>query len=297
MKILVTGRTGQVGWELRRTLAPLGEVIALDRDDADLTKPETLASLVASIRPQVVVNAAAYTAVDNAESDEARAMVVNSDAAGALAEAARKQNALFIHYSTDYVFDGFSQRPYLETDPVAPLNAYGRTKLAGERAIAAVGGDWLTLRTSWVYGIRGRNFLRTILRLASERETLHVVADQTGTPTTARVIADLTAHVIAHAQRERQAGQFGSGLFHMTAAGATTWYGFASSIVDAARAWGTMEVKSTVVEPIGSHAYPTPARRPQYSLLDNSAFDKRFGLHRIDWRDALAIAMDDLGAR
>lgn len=297
MKVLVTGRNGQVGWELRRSLAPLGEVVALDRNNADLTKPETLGPMVASIRPQVIVNAAAYTAVDQAESDEAQARTVNADAVGALAEAARKQNALLIHYSTDYVFDGASQRPYVESDPVAPLNAYGRTKLAGERAIAAVGGDWLTLRTSWVYGIRGRNFLRTMLRLAAERETLHVVADQRGTPTTARMIADLTAHVIACVQRERVAGEFESGLFHMTAAGETTWHTFASSIIDAARVSGKMQVKTTAVEPIGSQAYPTPARRPQYSLLDSSAFDGRFGLHRADWREALAVAMEDLWAR
>lgn len=292
----MTGRTGQVGWELRRSLSPLGEIVAFDRHEADLSKPETLASLVASVRPNVIVNAAAYTAVDMAETEEALANRVNADAAGVLAEAARKQNALLVHYSTDYVFDGTSSVPYRETDDVAPLNAYGRSKLAGERAIEQVGGDWLTLRTTWVYATRGRNFLRTMLRLAGERETLRVVSDQTGAPTSARMIADLTTQVIAQAQRERAAGEFESGLFHMTAAGQTTWHGFASAIVATARASGKATVKTTAVEAILSDAFPTPARRPSYSMLDNEKFDRRFMLGRLDWREGLALAMDDLWA-
>ncbi|QCP50775.1 dTDP-4-dehydrorhamnose reductase [Trinickia violacea] len=297
MKILVTGRNGQVGWELRRALSPLGEVVALDRSEADLTKPETLGPLVAAVRPDAIVNAAAYTAVDQAESEEAQALRVNAEAVGVLAEAARKHGALMIHYSTDYVFDGASRKPYVETDPVAPLNAYGRTKLAGEQAIEAAGGDWLTLRTTWVYATRGRNFLKTMLRLAGERETLRVVADQIGVPTPARMIADLTAHVVAQAQRERAAGAFESGLFHMTAAGETTWHGFASAIIAAARASEQFAVKTTQVEPIPSDAYPTPARRPQYSMLDNGKFDRRFKLNRADWQEGLALALDDLWAQ
>ncbi|MFM0029581.1 dTDP-4-dehydrorhamnose reductase [Paraburkholderia madseniana] len=294
MRILLTGRNGQVGWELRRALAPLGDVVAFDRNEADLAKPETLAKLVASVRPHVIVNAAAYTAVDNAETETELAHRVNAEAVGVLAEAARAQNALMIHYSTDYVFDGSSKTPYFETDPVAPLNAYGASKLAGERAIENVAGDWLTLRTTWVYGPRGRNFLRTMLRVAGERDSLRVVADQTGAPTSARMIADLTAHVVAQAQRERNAGEFESGLFHMTAAGETTWHGFASAIIEGARASGKMAIKATSIEPISSDEYPTPARRPQYSMLDNDKFDRRFRLGRLDWREGLALALDDL---
>lgn len=296
MRILITGQNGQVGWELRRALAPLGDVFAFDRQAADLSKPETLASLVASVQPHVIVNAAAYTAVDQAEVDEALAHRVNAEAVGVLATAARAQNALMIHYSTDYVFDGTSRVPYVETDPTAPTNAYGRTKLAGEQAIEAVAGDWLTFRTTWVYGVRGGNFLRTMLRLAEEREILRVVADQIGTPTPARVIADITAHVIAHAQRERKAGDFESGLFHMTAAGHTSWHGFASAIINTARTVQGRVVKTIEIEPISTESYPTPARRPQYSVLSNEKFDRRFKLNRLDWREALALVMDDIGA-
>ncbi|NIF76630.1 dTDP-4-dehydrorhamnose reductase [Paraburkholderia sp. Cy-641] len=294
MRIMLTGCNGQVGWELRRALAPLGEVIAFDRNGADLAKPELLASVAASVRPHAIVNAAAYTAVDNAESDVDLAHCVNAEAVGVLAEAARKHNALMIHYSTDYVFEGVSSQPYVETDTVAPLNSYGISKLAGERAIESIGGDWLTLRTTWVYGCRGQNFLHTMLRLAGERETLRVVADQTGSPTSARMIGDLTAHVLAKAQRERLTGEFESGLFHMTAAGQTTWHGFASAIVEAARASGKVAIKTNTIEPIGSDAWPTLARRPKYSVLDNSKFDQRFGLARLDWREGLALTLGDL---
>lgn len=294
MRILLTGRNGQVGWELRRALAPLGEVVAFGRSEADMSRPETLGPLVASVQPHVIVNAAAYTAVDNAEKEMALAQRVNGEAVGALAEAARKQNALMLHYSTDYVFDGLSSTPYRERDEVAPNNVYGRTKLAGEQAIEAAGGDWLTLRTTWVYGVRGRNFLRTMLRLGCDRETLRVVADQTGTPTSARMIADLTAQVVAKAQRERAYGEFASGLFHMTAGGQTTWHGFASAIIAAAREAGRLPIKATSVEPIRSDEFPTPAARPHFSVLDNTRFDERFLLHRMDWREALSLAMEDL---
>nr|AFU10517.1 dTDP-4-dehydrorhamnose reductase [Burkholderia thailandensis] len=295
VRILVTGQNGQVGWELRRALAPLGDVVACGRETADLSKPETLVPLVASVKPDVIVNAAAYTAVDLAEEQEALAHRVNAESVGVLAQAARAYGALLVHYSTDYVFNGTSRVPYVETEPTSPVNAYGRTKLAGERAIEAVSGDWLTLRTTWVYGARGRNFLRTMLRLSHERDTLRVVADQIGAPTSARMIADLTAHVVAHAQRERRAGTFESGLFHMTAAGGTSWHGFASAIIDAARAVRAEAIKTKTVEPISSDAYPTPARRPANSILDNGKFDRRFMLNRLDWRQALALVVDDLG--
>jgi dTDP-4-dehydrorhamnose reductase len=294
MRVLVTGRNGQVGWELARALAPLGEVIACDRETADLSRPETLAPLVAEVRPGLIVNAAAYTAVDRAEEEEALALRVNGESVGVLAEAARKAGALLVHYSTDYVFDGTADRPYAESDPTSPVNAYGRTKLAGEQAIAAAGGDWLTFRTTWVYGVRGRNFLRTMLRLAEERETMRVVADQIGTPTSARMIAELTAHAVAQAMRERSAGHFESGLFHMTAADQTSWHGFASAIVESARATRGDAIKVRTIEAIDSEAYPTPARRPAWSVLDNGRFDQRFGLTRLDWRRALALVMGDL---
>jgi dTDP-4-dehydrorhamnose reductase len=296
VRIMLTGRNGQLGWELNRALAPLGDVVAFDRSEADLSKPVALQSLVASVRPHVIVNAAAYTAVDHAETEGEIAHRVNGEAVGVLAAAAREQNALMVHFSTDYVFNGESTRPYVETDQVEPLNEYGRSKLAGERAIEAVAGDWLTLRTTWVYATRGRNFLRTMMRLAGERETLRVVADQVGAPTSARMIADLASHVIAHAQRERAKGDFESGLFHMTAAGQTTWHGFASAIVDTARTRGIGNIKATSVEPISSSAYPTPAQRPKYSLLDNEKFDQRFMLNRLEWREALALNMNDLDA-
>lgn len=294
MRVLVTGRNGQVGWELARGLAPLGEVIACDREPPDLSRPETLAPLVAEVRPGLIVNAAAYTAVDRAEEEEALALRVNGESVGVLAEAARKAGALLVHYSTDYVFDGTADRPYAESDPTSPVNAYGRTKLAGEQAIAAAGGDWLTFRTTWVYGVRGRNFLRTMLRLAEERETMRVVADQIGTPTSARMIAELTAHAVAQAMRERSAGRFESGLFHMTAADQTSWHGFASAIVESARTTRGDAIKVRTIEAIDSEAYPTPARRPAWSVLDNGRFDQRFGLTRLDWRRALALVMGDL---
>jgi dTDP-4-dehydrorhamnose reductase len=294
MRILLTGRNGQVGWELRRALAPLGDVIACDRQQADLSKPATLARLVQDVRPQVVVNAAAYTAVDAAETEEDLARRVNSEAVSVLADAARKQGALFVHFSTDYVFDGFASSPYVENMQTAPLNVYGRTKLEGEEAVRAAGGDWLTLRTTWVYATRGRNFLRTMLRLASERESLRVVADQIGTPTSARMIADLTAQVVAQSQRERADRTFDSGLFHMTAAGVASWHEFASAIIEAAAASGKIAVKTKQIEPIPSSEYPMPARRPLYSVLNNEAFDRRFGLARAQWESSLALALDDL---
>jgi dTDP-4-dehydrorhamnose reductase len=299
---MVTGRYGQVGWELLRSLAPLGQVIGCERRDADLSQPGTLREAVARWQPDVVVNAAAYTMVDKAEQEEELASVVNGAAVGALAEAARAAGALFIHYSTDYVFDGSKQGPYVESDATNPLNAYGRSKLAGEHAVRAAGGDWLVLRTSWVYGARGKNFLRTMLRLAAERETLNVVADQFGAPTSARMIADTTAHVISRALAERRTGKFDSGIFHLTASGATSWHCFASKIVDAARAAlpaGAIAVQN--VKPIPAADYPTPARRPGNSLLDNTRLEQRFEICRQSWQDAAQCVLDEvleqMGAR
>jgi dTDP-4-dehydrorhamnose reductase len=298
MRILVTGRNGQVGWELARTLSALGEVVACDRERADLSQPQTLTAVVAQVKPDVVVNAAAYTAVDKAEEDQASADTINAKAVGVLAEAARHAGALFVHYSTEYVFDGAKASPYVEVDPVNPLNAYGRSKLDGERAVSAVGGDWLVFRTSWVYGPRGRNFLRTMLRLAAQRETLSVVSDQIGAPTSARAIAEWTAHAVRQALAERANGAFESGLFHLTASGETSWHGFATRIIQAARgALGDEAVLTRRIEPIATSQYPTPARRPANSLLDNTAFERRFGLWRQPWDAALDGVLDDVFER
>lgn len=297
MKLLVIGRSGQLGWELMRALAPLGEVIGFGRNEADLSKLDRLPALIASTRPDVVVNAAAYTAVDKAESDTAAASTINAEAVGVLATAARDAGALFVHFSTDYVFDGKKAGAYVEFDSPMPLNAYGSGKLAGERAVQAAGGDWLVFRTSWIYAARGANFLRTMLRLAQERETLRVVSDQYGAPTPARMIADLTAHAIRQSMAEREAGSFESGLFHMTASGRTSWFGFASRIVETLRARYPERVVTSAVEPIAASEYVTAAARPGNSVLDNTKLERRFGVFRQDWDVYLQLVLDEvLGA-
>jgi dTDP-4-dehydrorhamnose reductase len=298
MKLLVTGANGQVGWELARSLMPFGEVIALDRSRCDLSRPETLARLVAGLAPDVIVNAAAYTAVDKAEAEETLATTINGTAAGELARAARVAGALLIHYSTDYVFDGSKAAPYTEDDPVAPINAYGRSKLAGEVAIRASGCDHLILRTTWVFAARGGNFVRTMLRLGAEREHLRVVADQHGAPTWARNIADATARIIAGAQRERRHGDFASGVFHLASGGDTTWHGFAEAIFAAARSRlpaGSLKVAR--IEPIPAAAYPTPAARPANSRLAQERLQARFGVFMPHWEEALCRCLDDLSGR
>lgn len=292
MRLLVTGAYGQVGWELARSLMPLGEVIAVDRTRCDLSHPDSLPTLIRDIRPDVIVNAAAYTAVDKAEQEETLATVINGTAVGVLAQEARKANALLIHYSTDYVFDGSKDSPYVEDDMPNPVNAYGRSKLAGEIAIRAAACDYLILRTTWVYAARGNNFVKTILRLAREREELGIVADQFGAPTWARNIADATALVIRHAVLERGAGQFASGIFNMTNSGKTTWHGFAQAIVAAQSP--VTNLKLTKLNPIATTDYPLPAQRPANSCLDASAFGKRFGLIMPSWEDALACCLGDV---
>lgn len=231
MRLLVTGSNGQVGWELRRSLAAVGEVIALDRKACDLSRPRDLPGLIGEAQPDVIVNAAAYTAVDQAEEEEALATVVNGEAVGVLVTEARKRGALLIHYSTDYVFDGAKDSPYSEDDPPNPINAYGRSKLAGERAASQSAGDYLILRTSWVFSARGHNFLQTVLRLARERDELSIVCDQIGAPTWARNVADATGLIIQRACLERNEGQFTSGILNLTAGGATSWCGFAEAIL------------------------------------------------------------------
>ncbi|MEN2475140.1 dTDP-4-dehydrorhamnose reductase [Burkholderia sp. GS2Y] len=293
MKILLTGKHGQLGWELQRSLQPLGEVCALDRAALDLTRPETIAAVVGSVRPDVIVNAAAYTAVDRAETEEALAMTVNGVAVGELAEAARKQGAQLVHYSTDYVFDGDATRPYREDHATNPRSAYGRSKAAGERAIAQVGGDWLVFRTSWVYGARGRNFMRTIANAALERDTLRVVADQYGTPTSARMLADLTGFALRDATERRREGRFSRGIYHVTAGGCTTWHTFAESIVDAVREMRGDAVRTRAVEPITTNEFGASAPRPRYSVLDCALFDSTFALNRSNWRSAFELVIAD----
>ncbi|PTD95920.1 dTDP-4-dehydrorhamnose reductase [Pseudothauera lacus] len=296
MRILLTGASGQVGWELARSLMPLGEVIVPARERCDLARPETLAALVAETGPTAIVNAAAYTAVDRAESEEALARRINAEAVAELAAAARRAGALLVHYSTDYVFDGSKPAAYVEDDPVAPLNAYGRSKLAGEQAIAASGCDHLIFRTTWVYAARGANFLLTMLRLGAERDVLRVVADQFGAPTWARNIADASALALAQAVRERAAGHFRSGLFHLAGGGETSWHGFAEEIFAQVRARRPdLALRVGAVEAIPSTAYPTPAARPLNSRLDQRAVAERFGIVMPCWRAALGRCLDELG--
>ncbi|MBI1904813.1 MAG: dTDP-4-dehydrorhamnose reductase [Rhodocyclales bacterium] len=296
MKLLVTGANGQVGYELVRSLMPLGEVVALTRGDCDLTRPEAIARAIGAHKPDVIVNAAAYTAVDRAESEEDLATRINGEAPRALALAARSVGALLLHYSTDYVFDGDKDTPWDETDPVSPLNAYGRSKLAGERAIMASGADFIILRTTWVFAARGANFVRTMLRLGRERETLKVVADQFGAPTWARNIADASAHVVMAVQRERAEGRFASEVLHLASQGQTSWHGFATEIyAEFGRQRPGAVLRVRAVEPIPSSEYPTSARRPANSRLDCSRLASRFGIRLPPWRDALARCLEEIG--
>jgi len=275
-KILVTGADGQVGYELGRLLPGHGEVIALDRSRLDLADADALCSTMRALRPEIVVNAAAYTAVDRAEDERDLAFAVNARAPGILAEEAKKIGALLVHFSTDYVFDGRASTPYVEHSPTAPLNAYGASKLAGEQAIAASGCEYLTLRTSWIYARRGRNFLLTIRRLAAERNEIRVVADQFGVPNWARAVAEATARLVAQGA-SRLADR--AGLYHLTASGATTWYDFARAIVGAAE-------RPRIVA-ITTAQYPTRARRPAYSVLSARKFVRTFGFELPDWRVTL----------
>lgn len=288
---LLLGNTGQVGWELERTLAPLGRVVATDFPAVDFTAPDSLRELVAQTQPAVVLNAAAYTAVDRAESEAERARAINADAPAVLAESCRRIGALLVHYSTDYVFDGTKGTPYVETDAPAPLSVYGQTKLAGDRAIAASGADHLIFRLCWVYGARGQNFLRTIRRLAGERETLRVVNDQHGSPTWCRLIAEATAQAVAQMMRAADRQSY-VGTYHLSAAGATTWHGFASAIVDALP---TASRRCREVAPIGTAEYPLPARRPACSLLDGDKLERVFGLRLPTWDEGLRLLLASEG--
>ncbi|MBN1378892.1 MAG: dTDP-4-dehydrorhamnose reductase [Gammaproteobacteria bacterium] len=293
--ILVTGKNGQVGWELQRTLMPLGTIIALGRDELDLTKHDRIRDVIQRFKPEVIINAAAYTAVDKAETELDLAMKINGDAPGILASEAKKIGALLIHYSTDYVFDGCKDSAYVETDVPNPLNHYGQTKLAGEMAIQAIDCEYLVLRTTWVYAGRGQNFLMTVLRLAQEREELRMIADQLGSPTWARLIAETTAHVIRQALNEKLAGRFESGLYHLTSAGKTSWFGFAEKIVELAKAGSEgHHLLVQKIHPITTEEYPLPAIRPKNSLLSSASLIKRFDLTMPHWESVLTLCFQDV---
>lgn len=285
MKILLTGYTGQLGRELKRSLACLGELVACDRGQLDLARLDALRDTVRAIAPTVIVNAAAYTAVDKAEAEPTVAEMINATVPGILAEEARRLGALLIHYSTDYVFDGAKPAPYNEDDSPAPLSAYGRSKRAGELAIAAAGGRHLIFRTSWTYGLHGANFMKTMLRLARERDELRVVGDQIGAPTWTRHLADVTALVIAQ-------HDIPDGLYHLAAAGETSWHGYAEDIFAEAQRAGLLE-RAPLVHRIGSADYPLPAARPANSRLDCSRFRRDFGLSLPDWRTGLIDCLAD----
>jgi dTDP-4-dehydrorhamnose reductase len=285
MKILLTGCAGQLGRELKRSLACLGEVVACDRRQLDLAAPDALRDAVRAIAPAVIINSAAYTAVDKAEAEPDAADAINARAPAILAEEARRLDALLIHYSTDYVFDGAKQTPYTEDDTTAPLSAYGRSKRAGELAIAAAGARHLIFRTSWVFGLHGANFMKTMLRLGKERSELRVIGDQFGAPTWTRHLADVTALVAA--RRE-----IPSGLYHLAAAGETSWHGYAEAIFAEAQYGGLIE-KPPVVLRIASAEFPLPAKRPANSRLDCSCFRRDFGLALPDWRTGLTDCLAD----
>jgi dTDP-4-dehydrorhamnose reductase len=308
LKILLTGKNGQIGHELTGLLPQLGEVVALNSDELDLLKPEEIRRAIRSVRPNLIVNAAAYTAVDQAETDQAGALAVNAEAPAVMAEEAKKIGAALVHYSSDYVYDGSKNVPYVEDDPPNPLSHYGKTKLAGDLAIQNSGVAHLIIRTAWVYGTRGKNFLRTILQLATQCEELRIVRDQTGAPTWSREIARATTEVLAQLTEhgDISAALSGDGgIYHTTASGETNWYELTLAILEeAARvppttpwlrgATGGMPLITRRVVPITTREYPTPARRPAYSVLSNSRLKQKFGIEIPSWRTQLRSAFQGL---
>jgi len=295
MKILLLGCDGQVGWELQRSLQPLGQVVALDFQSrelsADFSKPQALAATVDAVKPDLIVNAAAHTAVDKAESEPALAQAINGDAPGVLARSAAASGAWLVHYSTDYVFDGSGDQPRAEDAPTGPLSVYGRTKLDGEQQIRASGCQHLILRTSWVYAARGGNFAKTMLRLAGSKTELNVIDDQIGAPTGADLLADLTALMARAARAEPGL----AGTYHAVAAGATSWHGYARLVIEAARAQGVpITVPTDALRPIPTSAYPTPAPRPLNSRLDTRKLRERFGVHLPDWESGVRRLLTEI---
>lgn len=289
MKVLLFGKGGQVGWELQRSLAPLGDIVALDFDStefhADFSRPDALADTVLAVRPDVIVNAAAHTAVDKAESEPDLARALNATSPGVVAEAARQVGALMVHYSTDYVFDGSGERPWREDDATGPLSVYGRTKLEGEQLVADAGPRHLIFRTSWVYAARGGNFAKTMLRLAKERDRLTVIDDQFGAPTGAELLADVSAHAIRDTLRDPAK----AGLYHLVADGVTTWHGYASFVLQQALAAGVeLRAGLEALDAVPTSAFSTPARRPGNSRLDTVKLRTTFGLRLPPWQEGVA---------
>jgi len=295
-KILLTGKNGQVGWELQRALAPLGNVMAFDRREMDLADPDSIRKVIKEFRPDVIVNAAAYTAVDKAESEPDLAMAVNGVAPGILAEEAKRLNAVIIHFSTDYVFDGTKKTPYSEEDIPNPLNVYGKTKLVGERAVQAGGAPYLILRTSWVYGARGRNFLLTILRLARERGELKIVDDQVGAPTWGRLLAEVTSQIVAQffSPLCRPAAQMAdvSGIYNAVSAGSTSWHGFAIKILEGVSRRIIQSPPKLI--PIPTSEYPLLAARPRNSCLSNEKLMRTYGLAIPAWDASLEFCLQEM---
>jgi dTDP-4-dehydrorhamnose reductase len=297
MKILLTGKNGQVGFELQRALAPLGEIVAVDQADCNLADESTIRRLVSDTRPDIIVNPAAHTAVDKAESEPALAQAINGVAPGIFCEEAKKLGALVVHYSTDYVFNGGKDGWYTEDDAPNPQSVYGKTKLAGEQALAASGAKHLTFRTSWVFGAHGVNFAKTMLRLAAERQGLKVVADQFGAPTSAALIADVTAQILGQYIRgcRLASADFPFGLYHLVAAGRTNWHEYAQAVVQAALAAGKpLRMGPADVQAITTADYPLPAPRPANSCLDTTRLRQTFGLCLPDWRLGLNHVMTQL---
>lgn len=294
--ILVFGEHGQVAWELARSLATLGRVCCAGRGNpryrVDLADPDGIRSLMRELQPQWVVNAAAYTAVDKAEEEEALAHKINGIAPGVMAEETQRLGATLLHYSTDYVFDGEARAPYGESSQVNPQSAYGRTKLAGEQALEAVGGSYFILRTSWVYGARGHNFFLTMRRLMAEREVLGVVADQQGSPTCSRHIAEASAQLLTRLAVNGDRRHASAGIYHLSADGDTSWHGFANEILDGMRA-RDLPTATRTINAITTDEYPLPAQRPAYSVLDNSKLQREFQIHMPHWRHALDQVQDD----
>lgn len=292
MKILLLGKNGQVGWELQRALAPLGEVIACDREQADLENLHALQQLVQSVAPKIIVNAAAYTAVDKAESEVDRAELINHRAVALLAKEALSLNALLIHYSTDYVFDGLQGGFYKESDSAAPQSVYGVTKLAGEQAIVASGCRYLIFRTSWVYALRGNNFAKTMLKLAQQRNVLNVVGDQFGAPTSAELIADVTAFCLYRLHRDTE---FPNGTYHLVAGGETSWHGYAQFVITEAMRNGiALRVNPDLVQSIATADYFTSAKRPANSRLDTQKLKSTFSITLPDWQLGVSRLVSEL---
>lgn len=299
MRFLLIGSNGQVGWELRRTLSTLGEVIAVGRPDIELSSADSISRTIRDRAPQVIVNAAAYTAVDKAEDEPELAMQINATAPALMAEEAKRLGALFVTYSTDYVFDGMKPSAYTEDDQPNPLSTYGRTKLAGDNAVRETGAAYLIFRTSWVYGARGKNFLLTMMKLATERDEIKVVDDQIGAPTWSRSIAEATSQIVVQGLRPQRQGIATTsemfedvlGIYNLTSAGQTSWCGFTKGIVD--RLQSCFEAPLARVLPISSADYPVRATRPKNSILDNSKLHRTFGLQLPTWEVALDLVIDD----